>query len=744
MMKSIKLMLTVSGGLEGLAERQIRECFYDDGQLHLMDLTCNRKPSGSQLVLTLSAVNHQPIATLINRLDYVEYVYALLDSTRISVDDAQDQCLMLRKVEECTSQVSPSSIDFCKRLCEDTSRDSSSIDAGLDGLPGLLLATPEVSSLDPQSPQNDSCRPDFDVNTIYTKSNVAHAVITKVSNFVEEIIGINDISTNGGKDNGEILWVDAGAGNGSLLEHMPQQHTIGIDTHPASERVRRMDFLELSRDSLNEEFPHHDVLVVVSNPPFASSSRGDFTSIVEFVNHSFDELNANAVAIICPCKFARVRIWRSLGMTEKAVLAGRFFLPQNAFYDPSTGKDVHIHSYCLLFSKGSALQAKDTRTPSSKIGVYLSAKRDKGAFAGLATGDLAKAVVSGLSEAGLEFAPERDALHMLNARLTGDATLELWWQLNHGKPNALANSNSIKVPNHSLGWISLSVKPAYALAMASMSMPRGNSKETRLAVNLMSGEGTLELEASRAVDHSFFMISGDKSRVNAKKSYNRLQMLDDRRPLVDFVVWDAQNLPLRKGIADAIFADLPIQGSSKKVHQEPTMGTARQASAVSPSHSYSCLMREAARTLSTKGRAALLSPDFKALRHACGGLNWSQVDSLNVNLGGLNAKLYVMERKHACTKDLSVWVPPSAEDMSSWILDVANEACIKKKCPPHTTSLPVTSVRLHSTFFHEREQRLSHCYRITFDDMIKNTQAKELEQLIRNEVATATKDIALR
>eukprot|EP00578_Thalassiosira_sp_NH16_P029857 CAMPEP_0181077186 /NCGR_PEP_ID=MMETSP1071-20121207/816_1 /TAXON_ID=35127 /ORGANISM="Thalassiosira sp., Strain NH16" /LENGTH=309 /DNA_ID=CAMNT_0023158413 /DNA_START=466 /DNA_END=1395 /DNA_ORIENTATION=+ len=309
----------------------------------------------------------------------------------------------------------------------------------------------------------------------------------------------------------------------------------------------------------------------------------------------------------------------------------------------------------------------------------------------------------------------------------------------------------MKVPNHSLGWISLSIKPPVALAMASMSLNvKSGCRKSRLAINLMSGEGTVELEASRAVDHSLFLITGDKSYTNALKTARRVKSLHSRSchgPLVDIVVWDAQNLPLRRGIADAIFADLPIQGSLKKIHQEPkTRKVHTIESPATSSLSYSQVLGEASMVLKAKGRTALLSPDFKALRHASSGFNWRQLGySTNINLGGLTAKLFLMERKEACTKDLSMWVPTPRHDLSSWIFAVAKEACKNLKVQQLQRASLVSMVQLHSTFFHEEKNSFSHCYRVVFDDMVQNVDTRKMERLIREEIEIkAPVGIALR
>ncbi|KAL9178430.1 hypothetical protein ACHAXT_003760 [Thalassiosira profunda] len=719
----MRLLLTVSGGLEDLAERQARLAFAED---ELQKLSWQRKPSGSRLHLTLQFANDgdDDVSRLVDALrswDYVEYVYILLSSADIETEVAQ--VALLRQIREASSRISQTSLAYCKTL-SDAIAERYPVDVGLDGLPGQLLPTPElVASSDMQTEAVGESRA-FDVNTIYTEPGVAAAVMRTITQFCEEQLAVN-------VGDAQTLWLDAGSGNGALLEHMPQHRSVGVDTHPTSVNVLQMDFLQLPRGWLHHRFPHHERLVVVSNPPFSTASRGDFTPIVHFINHSFDALGADVVAVLCPCKFARQRIWQSLGMTGEAVLLGRFFLPQNAFYNPSNGEEVHIHSYCLIFGRGRNAHDDPTTTQSAN-GIYLSAKRDKGCFPNLLTPDLSKAVATGLSEAGVNLVAENDAKYAINAQLA--STLELWWHVNPQRPCSLANSNGARV-SHSLGWMSLSIKPPIALAMASMAFNSDTRDGARspLAINLMSGEGTIELEARRAEDRSFFMLSGDKSHENARKAARRLQQLKHGsgcRSLVDVVVWDAQRLPLRKGFADVLFADLPFQGSNNNAHQEPAVGSIEKKPKVAlPALSYCKVLQEANRVLRAKGRAAILSADTKALRHAAGQFNWRPLgDSRKINSGGLPAQIFLMERKEACTKDLSLWVPPSAEDFGPWILDVS-----RKACGLAGGESSIKSVTLHSTFVH-KERGLSHCYRVEFDDMVRNVEAKRLEQRIRKAI----------
>lgn len=334
---------------------------------------------------------------------------------------------------------------------------------------------------------------------------------------------------------------------------------------------------------------------------------------------------------------------------------------------------------------------------------------------------------------------------------------ELDLLLNPKRPLSLSNCASQRVREHTLGWISSSAKPPVAYAMlqlaAGIDSPSGASqngvsqarKQCGLIIDAMSGEGTIEIEAQ--TDNSFFVIGGDKDPSAALETSRRLANLKtdgSRRPPVDIVVWDAQRLPLRRGIADAYIADLPFAGGKKKKkHQQPhALGSASEASL-----DYKLVMAQAVQTLRPGGRAALLSADIKAMDHAARNMHWSVwCQSANaMNLGGLSAKLSVMKKRGPCGKDLSVWVCGDCTDLSEELLKIARAACVgfslneelgldtngTKPRPTCPGSSLIDRVELRHRYFDKENERSSHCYRFFFDDRITNHQAKTLERSIR-------------
>ena len=157
------------------------------------------------------------------------------------------------------------------------------------------------------------------------------------------------------------MWLDAGAGSGALLQHLPAKNRIGIDIQPSSNpEVHTIDFLSITQrwildkalstkltDMITQQrsFP----LCILSNPPFAEHSRGDYSAVIKFINHAI-YLDADFIGLIVPDKFVRQRVWQSLGMNPRARLLARCLLPKDSFYDPSSLSCRHINSYFLFFN----------------------------------------------------------------------------------------------------------------------------------------------------------------------------------------------------------------------------------------------------------------------------------------------------------------------------------------------------------------------------------------------------------
>lgn len=731
---------TVSGGLESMAEREARQLLGDGLELRW----ARRGKAGSQMEINCSTSKLIETSMIVMRMRFVDYVYLeILQSKEFNVTQQTFHSMIQNVVSSEWNHERSSDFVSAARRCQ---KYLSEKHVGLEKLPGALLKTPELGKMKDTLDDHPTTNRQFEVNTIYTKPAVARSI---TNTFVSLIRKCSPEYFPG-----RIQWLDAGAGSGSLLNHLPSPR-IGVDTHPNHPEIIPFDFFQITKEWLDDHQQNKTFerkLCVISNPPFSEGSRGDYTAIVKFVNHAAT-LNASYLGLLVPAKFARERIWKSLGMDSRYHLLARFFLPHEAFFDPSSKKSVHVHSYFLFFRLSNcsiqkfSQHALKNNKDISLGSFHVVGKRDKSYYPWMNTADLTNAVVMGLESAGVVLASESSSEFSLLSKISRSnekaSILELMLLLNPERPLSLANCFSRRVLKHSLGWISSSAKPPIAYAMCNLTMFSEEKKDCSVIINAMSGEGTIELESQSLLrTNNFFVISGDKNESAAMQTTARLKELGF--PLVDLVVWDAQRLPLRSDIADAFLADLPFAGSTKKIHQEPG-GTKPDASL-----DYRRVFVQAARVLRSSGKAAFVSADTQALRHATRGLHLTELTKISgMNLGGLSGTLSVIKKGEPCFKDLSLWVAPDTRDLSQTLMKAANGACAvfdrdeklelrrrneqerSRACPSARTSSFIVSVELKDTFFHPKKRSLSQCYRFWFDGLISNNQAKLLEQTFR-------------
>jgi hypothetical protein len=758
--------LTISGGLEGLAHQELERLF---PHAHL---SWNKKGnSGSQLELE---TDQDLDMDSVRGLHYVEYIYCQVHvrgyalkadvggkASRESASSPEEQ--LLREIKETIlMDLSLKRLQKAASMSRGIQHALKNFDVGLEPLPGRLLPTPVVAAAEDETncPSTDF----FQVNTIYTRNSVAKSVVETFRQLVQEELA-KTTTLEGGEP--EILWLDAGAGSGALWRHLPEAQRLGVDIEPTRPEIVHINFLNTTSNWLKEKVQFDfDVVCVISNPPFTDGSRGDYSAIVQFANHASRTLKARYLGLIVPCKFARQRIWTSLAMDMDLKLRGRFFLPQDSFFDPSSQKPVHIHSYFLFFERCRDFESDDFShvVPTIKNSYYLQGKRNKGDFPSIHTADLVLAVAQGLSCTSnvnplprVQLVSQSQAEFALTVSLqikTGEAELELLILLNPERPLSLANSQSCLAHQHSLGWMSMSVKPPVARAMLESTRLLEKSGDLSFLVNIMAGEGTIELEAQDFVTDAqpLFILSGDKTTSALRKTQSRLESYQQRtgkRAVVDMVLWDAQNLPLRRDIVDVFLGDLPFAGSQLKKHQAPTSHSGEQRVAGTQNLSYRSIMIQAAQVLRPHGYGALISADTKALIHATGNLNWRDVPSRGIQrigMGGLNAQMIVMNKLDPCCKDLSVWMEADSPNLAAELLARALERLStfyvndmqelqenRSGRLVHGTAL-VNDVKLIDTYFHAQSCRLSHGYRITLDGQLTNGQAKQLEKVIRQSI----------
>lgn len=910
-----RLRCTVSGGLELFAEQEVSQVL-SCNNFDNTPINKNHKPisihwhhrghTGSQLDIIFpentnfslevkDSLWKQYLSLMVHKLRYIDHVAMEVISIEIPAlndkDDnllewisQQSQQLALQKLQEAIQAWTVWQPRLDKTL------------STRNELEGILLPFP---SKEKDSPSDDPCdditattarTTDFSVNTIYTHPAVAKVVVQTFVELVRKELAKDEWKHDGPgtredtkdlattncsssqqsqKHHDNLLWLDAGSGCGSLLQEFPPNTVaIGVDLDPQHESIYQYDFLEVTRDWLQQHIllKRSDdsildttvtsaitaTLCIISNPPFVEGSRGDYSIIAKFMQHAAQTLKARFMGLIVPIKFSHV--WRSFFFDNDPIkLLYRMNLPDYAFYDPSTLISKNARCHFLFFdlqswtksivvgddnSSSHTLQREqqqqqrdadtDENIPSDHPNnppIHVEAQRDKGAFPSISTAALKTAVVRGLGHAGVALGSSKISPLTLRAKLTksfsqqqqsvaATGTLELFLDLNPRRPLSLVNSGSAQVPHHSLGWMAKSVNPPVAAAMASLArmgkapplppvqettttgttrhsqkqQPSATRSDAGLTINLMCGEGTIEYESIATSSNSTdangpatigFQIVGDKNPEAVHQVASQLRAFQSKQSssqspapapiLFDFVVWDAQHLPLRDGIVDAVLADLPFAGSNKKVHQEPGSSGDKQAkkkdkvsnpqgSTTSPlSLSYPRIMAETARVqVPSLGRVVVVSPDTNSLVHAIKMFSGHFKDlwQTKVNIGGLPGKMALLQRKASCWKDMSVTVKDATIDRSSEIYELARETCkpfylndvleIQQQTDDNHTTTTTTMKQpslIRSVYkrddYHHAGGTISQCYRFCFHPLVTNTQAKMLEKVIRLQLETS-------
>ncbi|KAI2489440.1 tRNA (guanine) methyltransferase [Fragilaria crotonensis] len=400
-----------------------------------------------------------------------------------------------------------------------------------------------------------------------------------------------------------------------------------------------MDFLSVTHEWIlekalltnhtDEVATHGFPLCILSNPPFAENSRGDYSAVVKFINHALN-LDADYIGLIVPDKFARQRVWQSLGMNPRAHLLARCLLPEDSFYDPSSLSCRRINTYFLFFNlKGSPTVPltgtfQDDADESLLVPrITVQGKRSKGDFPWINTAELRDAVACSLRSTGFEMNASGKSSLVLSAELKAlNSNGTSSGNICASKSQATAVTRQLHLASHSRTqpWMAFQLQshprhsPCLTFRTSTQSLrtlvnadstawtsEELGHEECGIILNAMCGEGTIELE-SQDLQPRFFMIAGDKSEDAVRRTAERLASLHGRqdalqerrwRPPVDLVVWDAQRLPLRSGIVDVFLADLPFVGGKAKKHQEPSIS----GNALDNTLDYKRVMAQAARVL---------------------------------------------------------------------------------------------------------------------------------------------------
>ncbi|KAG7494869.1 THUMP domain-containing protein 3 [Solea senegalensis] len=170
-----------------------------------------------------------------------------------------------------------------------------------------------------------------------------------------------------------------------------------------------------------------------------------------------------------------------------------------------------------------------------------------------------------------------------------------------------------------------------------------NPQPSDVIVDPMCGTGAIPLEGAIEFNSAFY-IAGDNNDMAVKRTVNNVCHIQKRRAEkgsvsalpIDTVQWDLCSLPIRTSSVDIIITDMPF---GKRI------GSRKKNWDLYPS----CL-REMARVCRPgSGKAVLLTQDKKCFAKAVsrmGGL-WRKLFTVWVNVGGLHAGVYLLQRTGA-------------------------------------------------------------------------------------------------
>lgn len=160
-----------------------------------------------------------------------------------------------------------------------------------------------------------------------------------------------------------------------------------------------------------------------------------------------------------------------------------------------------------------------------------------------------------------------------------------------------------------------------------------NPKPGDIIVDPMCGGGSIPIEATLAYPHSYVLCGDNDSRaVERTKSNMNVSTAECK---IDLVQWTASKLPFKDSCIDIIVTDMPFGKRSGNKSDNKTL--------------YKHFLVELGRIVKLSfGRLVLLTYDrynFKEALQAAGDLFWV-TKTLGVNVGGLQAVVYVMNRTH--------------------------------------------------------------------------------------------------
>lgn len=175
-----------------------------------------------------------------------------------------------------------------------------------------------------------------------------------------------------------------------------------------------------------------------------------------------------------------------------------------------------------------------------------------------------------------------------------------------------------------------------------------------IIVDPMCGTGAIPIEGATEWSNCFH-IAGDNNPLAVNRAANNISSLLTKSQIkegklswglpIDAIQWDICNMPLRTGSVDIIVTDMPF---GKR------MGSKKRNWNLYPA----CLLEMSRICKPGTGRAALLTQDKKCFTKALSGMEhvWRKVHTVWVNIGGLHAAVYLLNRTP------QAFVHPSGQD----------------------------------------------------------------------------------
>ncbi|XP_067010188.2 tRNA (guanine(6)-N2)-methyltransferase THUMP3 [Anabrus simplex] len=170
----------------------------------------------------------------------------------------------------------------------------------------------------------------------------------------------------------------------------------------------------------------------------------------------------------------------------------------------------------------------------------------------------------------------------------------------------------------------------------------GEPKVGDIVIDPMCGGGSIPIEGALTFPGSFYIGGDFHPKAVSRSSVNVDALVSKRKNTIDLLSWDVRKLPLRDSSVDVFVTDLPFGKRSGSKQDNRTL--------------YKDALVELARVVrQDSGRAVLLTQDRKNLTRTLTQTHklWSLAKIVGVNIGGLDAAIYVLNR--TCNEALSIY-----------------------------------------------------------------------------------------